>query len=128
MKVNLIVKIWILKLNLNKLLIDKPIRQNKFNKIIKNFLKKTNSDIINNFEFKLITLLIRAGFFITFKDALFFIENGYIIINDKITTNPNYLLNPNEILKVSFNKYYYIYYRRGLHNVINNIGKYNSYV
>jgi ribosomal protein S4 len=112
---------------LNKLLVGKPVRQIKFNKIVKNFLKKTNLDILSNFEFKLITLLIRSGFFINFKDALFFIKNGYININNKIVTNPNILLNPNEILKVAFNKYYYIYYRRGLHNLINNVSKYNSY-
>lgn len=112
---------------LNKLLINKPIRQNKFNKIIKNFLKKTNLDILGNFEFKLVTLLIRSGFFVNFKDALFFIENGYITINNQIIINPNFLVNSNEILKVSFNKYYYLYYRKGLHNVINNIGRYNSY-
>lgn len=113
---------------LNKLLIDKPVRQYKFNKIIKNFLKKTNLGILYSFEFKLITLLIRSGFFVNFKDALFFIKNGYISINNKTVTNPNYLLNTNEILKIAFNKYYFIYYRKGLNNVISNIGKYNSYV
>jgi len=112
---------------LNKLLIDKPIRQFKFNKFIKNFLKKNNSDILSNFEFKLVNLLIRSCFFVNFKDALFFIENGYITVNNKIMVNPNYLLNKHEIVKISFNKYYYLYYRKGLHNVLSNIGKYNSY-
>ena len=113
---------------LNDLLIKKNLKQYKFNKIIKNFIKKPPYNSIQRYEFKLINMLIRTNFFTNFKDATFFIKNGYVLVNGSIVKNVNHLLNLNDVVRVSYNKYYFLYYRKGLHNLINNIGKYNSYL
>jgi ribosomal protein S4 len=113
---------------LNNLLIKKNLKQYKFNKIIKNFIKKPAYNAIQRYEFKLINMLIRTNFFTNFKDATFFIKNGYVLINGDVVKNVNHLLNLNDVVRISYNKYYFLYYRKGLHNLINNISKYNSYL
>jgi ribosomal protein S4 len=90
---------------------NKITRQFKFNKKFKQLFKTTSYFLIYFLEFRLLNILIRSSFFISFKDALFFLKNGYIIVNSNIIKNPNYFLKINDIVKVFFNKYYYLYYR-----------------
>jgi ribosomal protein S4 len=114
----------LLRIVLNK----KLMKQFKFNKIIKNSLNKRPNFFLKTLELRLSTLLIRSNFFANLRDAHFFIKNGFILVNDVVVTDINYILNTKEIVKVAFNKYYYFYYRKGLNDIINNITKYSSYL
>jgi ribosomal protein S4 len=114
----------LLRIILNK----KLMKQFKFNKIIKNSLNKHPSIFLKTLELSLPTLLIRSSFFVNLRDVHFFIKNGFILVNNAVVTDINYILNPKEIVKIIFDKYYYFYYRKGLNDIINNITKYSSYL
>jgi ribosomal protein S4 len=106
----------------------KSLKQYKFNKIFKNILNKKIKFFLNILEFKLFMVLVKSGFFANFKDACFFIKSGYVIVNNAIVTDFNYILNLTNNIKIIYNKYYYFYFRKSLNDIIVNIGKYSSFL
>lgn len=89
----------------------------KFNKFIKNLIKKPFYSFILYFEFSLISICLRSQLFFNENDVNFFLKNKYILINNTPATNIISVLNIGDRLNIVFDKYYYYYYR----NVVNNI-------
>jgi len=104
------------------------LRQIKFNKFVKNFIKLSYTRILYYIEFKLMNVLVKSNYFSNYKDAYFFIKNGFVLVNNKVNFNINYLVKIGEIIKIVFDKYYYLYYRERLNDIIVNVSKFNSYI
>lgn len=93
-------------------------KQFKLSKYIINFLNKNSLQILNDLEFRLEFVLIKSHFFDNTVDSNYFIKNGFVIVNNKILTNPLYLVKSNDIIRLKKDKsyFYYIYYRNNLNN------------
>jgi len=89
-------------------------RQNKFNKYSINFLNKNSKTFLNKFEFNLSHVLVKSHFFNNVNDSLFFIKNGYVLVNNKLITNSEFLLNFNDVIKINNKFNYYFFYRSNL--------------
>lgn len=103
-------------------------RQFKFNKFVKNLIKKPMFNFVYLFEYKLINILIKSQFFFNHRDANFFIKNNFVYVNGFVVNNPNYLIKPFDVLSLSFNKYYYFFYRKSLNDVSNTLNKISTKV
>jgi hypothetical protein len=101
-------------------------RQYKFNKLVKNLIKKSLFNFIYLFEYRLNNILIKSQFFFNHRDADFFIKNNFVYINGVIINNPNYLIKSFDIISLSYDKYYYFFYRKSLNNISNNLNKINT--
>lgn len=99
----------------------------KFNKVIKNLIKKSFYNFILYFEFSLSSVCLRSQLFFNENDINFFLKNRYILINNKITHNANFSLNINDRINIIFDKYYYYYYRNVVNNINYNLIKLGNY-
>ncbi len=101
-----ILKFFLKKKNLN--------RQNKFNKYIVNYLNKSPKVLINLFEYKLSNILVKSHFFNNINDSEFFIKNGFVVVNNKVCTNINEIINFGDIVRLTTRFNYYFFYRKNL--------------
>lgn len=108
--------------------LKKKIKKNyKFNKLIKNFIKKSFDNFIMFFEFSLKNVLLRSNFFFNERDMSFFLKNSYIRVNNKIIKNEFHSLKINDVVQLNFDKFYFFYYRGVIDNINKNLGKLNKY-
>jgi hypothetical protein len=89
-------------------------RQNKMSKYSINFLNRDSKTLLNIFEFNLSRVLIKTHFANNLNDSLFFIKNGYIIVNGKVQTNHNLILNAGDLVRFNAKHNYYFFYRKNL--------------
>lgn len=91
-------------------------RQHRVSKYFINFLNKTSKVLLNSYEFKLSHILIKSHFFNNMLDSVFFIKNGFILVNDKIVLDSNFLIKAGDCIRLvnntKFN--YYFFYRKNL--------------
>jgi ribosomal protein S4 len=113
---------------LRTLLNRKLKRQYKFSKFIKNLIKQSAFDFFHIFEYKLVNILVKSNFFFNHRDAEFFIKNNYVLLNGSVISNPNYVLKLHEIVSISFDKYYYLFYRKSLNDSLSNLNRFNPRV
>lgn len=123
-KINLVYKQN--RLLLRKILKVKFKRQNTFNKYVKNISKLKHLDFLYNFEHKLVSLLTKSSLFFNFKDCIWFLKKGCISVNGIVVYNTKKILKPLEIVNVSYNDYFFFYYRFMLDNCLNNLYKFNT--
>jgi hypothetical protein len=102
------------------------LREFKFNKFFKKISKFNLLNFLYIFNFSLNSILIQSRFFENQKDIDFFLKNGFILINDRIVKHNNEILKEYDIIKISYNQYYYLYHRIFLHSVFNNFLKLNN--
>jgi hypothetical protein len=95
-------------------------RQFKKNKFISKLVKLPFVFFLQNFEFNLSNVLLRSSFFFNQRDVFFFLQNNFFFINGCNLKNINYVFNVNDIFIMSFNKYYFFYYKYIINNVYNN--------
>lgn len=109
--------------------IKKKIKnKTKFNKIIKNLIKKPLYDFIMHFEFSLKNVLLRSQFFFNENDINFFVKNNYILKNNKFVSNLNNFLTVGDRISIKFNKFYFFYYRSVLNGIYKNMSRYANYI
>jgi hypothetical protein len=89
-------------------------RQGRFNKYIINILNKNSKDLINHFEYKLPTVLVKSHFFNNINDACYFIKKGYILINNKVIFNIEHIINFKDKIRMITPFNYYFFYRKNL--------------
>lgn len=89
-------------------------RQYKTSHFIRNFLNKDSKNLINLFEYKLDVMLVKSHIFNNKDDAVFFIKNGYILVNGSVETNPSFILNGGDLIKFNSRRGYYFFYRKTL--------------
>jgi hypothetical protein len=102
-------------------------RQFKKNKFFSKITKLPFNFFLNNFEFNLSNILIRSSFFFNNRDINFFLKNNFFILNGSLLKNFNCVLNLNDVFMLSFNKYYFFYYKNIINGVYNN-NKISNYV
>lgn len=108
--------------------LKKKIKKNyKFNKLIKNFIKKPFTNFVMFFEFSLKNILLRSNFFFNERDMMFFLRNSYIRVNNRIIKDEFFSLKINDIIQLNFDKFYFFYYRGVIDNINKNLGKLNKY-
>lgn len=97
-------------------------RQFKKNKFISKLSKLPFNYFLNNFELNLSNILLRSSLFFNTRDVYFFLKNNFFYINGFNLKNFNYVFNINDVFIMSFNKYYFFYYKY----IINNINSNNN--
>jgi len=102
-------------------------RQYKKNKFFNKLTKLPFNFFLNTFEFSLSNILLRSSFFFNNRDIFFFINNNYFLLNGVVLKNFNQTLNLNDIFMLSFNKYFFFYYKYTVNNIYNN-NKISNYV
>jgi hypothetical protein len=102
-------------------------RKYKKNKFFSKLIKLPFKYFLNNFEFSLSNILLRSSFFFNQRDIIFFLKNNFFFINGGALNNYNYVFNINDIFILSFNKYYFFYYRYTINNIYNN-NKISNYI
>jgi len=95
-------------------------RKYKKNKFISKLIKLPFNFFLQNFEFSLYNILLRSSFFFNQRDIFFFLKNNFLFVNGVNIKNVNHIFNTNDILMMSFNKYYFFYYKFVLNNIYNN--------
>lgn len=110
---------------LKKFLKIKPKRRGPLSKFLKNFIRYNPVDFLFNFEYKLINLLTRCSFFFNHNDCIWFLKNGFISLNGFVTKDVKKILKPLDVITLSFNDYYYFYYKFMLDNCFSNLYKFN---
>lgn len=96
---------------LNFFFFKKIARQNKFNKLIKNLIKLDFRSYLEKNFFLLQHILIDLNFFKNKTDLFFFLQNGFIYLNNHIIKDSNIILNTFDIVNINLNSYYYLYYK-----------------
>lgn len=114
------------RLIFNFFLKKRIFREFKFNKFFKKTIKLDYNNFLYLFNFNLNFVLIQSNFFSNSKDIDFFIKNRFIYVNDKIATTSNLILTKYDIIKISYNQYYYLYHRFFLNRILNNLLKLNN--
>jgi hypothetical protein len=102
-------------------------RKFKKNKFLSKLTKLPFMFFLNNFEFSLSNILLRSSFFFNNRDVNFFFKNNFFYLNGLIIKNFDQILNVNDILMLSFSKYYFLYYKYTIHNIYNN-NKLSNYI
>ena len=102
-------------------------RRFKKNKFFSKLIKLPFNFFLTNFEFSLSNILLRSSFFFNNRDIMFFINNNYFFLNGSLIKDINHTLNINDIFLLSFNKYYFFYYKYVINNIYNN-NKVSNYI
>ena len=70
--------------------------------VIRNSYKKTtvNRDIVQLLESRLSTIIYRAGFCLSMKQAYQMVNHGNFLVNSKIVYSPGLIIKPNDIIEV----------------------------
>ena len=102
-------------------------RKFKKNKFFSKLTKLPFNFFLYNFEFSLSNLLLRSSFFFNFRDITFFLNNNYFFVNGSIIKNFNHVFNINDIFMMSFNRYYFFYYKYTINKIYNN-NKISNYI
>nr|QIB71989.1 ribosomal protein S4 [Gruberia lanceolata] len=71
----------------------------------------SNFNFLKYFELRLINVLLRVHFVHLLKDARFLIKNGFVLVNNKVVFNENYILKLGDKVNILFNKSFYVLYR-----------------
>lgn len=102
-------------------------RKYKKNKFFSKLTKLPFNFFLYSFEFSLSNILLRSSFFFNGRDVLFFLKNNFFFLNGSVLKNFNYVFNINDVFLLSFNKYYFFYYKYTISNVYNK-NKISNYV
>lgn len=100
-------------------------RQNKLNSYLVSLLGKNSRNLLNCFEYKLSTVLIKSHFFNNLDDSVFFIKNGFVFVGVIAIHNPNYIVKLKDNIKLVFKQHYYIFYKNSLNDSIFALKKLN---
>ena len=94
-----------------KLFFFKSISIIRSKKITKSIFKNTKyiKNINSTYEYNIVNVLLRAHFFIFWKDILSFIKNGFVYVNNISYKNINLNLNQGDLINISLNKISYKY-------------------
>lgn len=98
-----------------------------FSRLIKNFIKKPFKDFILFFDMTLSSVLLRSHFVFGIHDLNYFVNNNFIYVNNKVTTDKLKRLKESDKINLVFNKYYYIYYRNMLNTIKSSFVKLSDY-
>jgi hypothetical protein len=95
------------------------LKNRKFVKTFPNFSSETRQTKITNFflknsknnshEYSLMNILLRSNFFFFFKDVVFYINSGFVFINNKCIVDPNYTVQSGDYIQLTLSKYLYRY-------------------
>ena len=58
--------------------------------------------------------MIKSHFFNNINDSEFFIKNGFVVVNNKVCTNINEIINFGDIVRLTTRFNYYFFYRKNL--------------
>ena len=100
-------------------------RQYRTSHFFRNYINKDSKNLINLFEYKLVNILIKSHFFNNKGDSIFFIKNGFVLVNGLVETDFNYIIKEGDNIKLNIKKNYYFFYRKNLVKAIKMTKKLN---
>jgi hypothetical protein len=107
--------------NLNRNIIKdffriKKSRQFQLTKIFSKTLKVRFFNFLMDFELSIYNLLIRSKLAFSFNESLFFLKNGFILINGITTYNQYKVLNLGDVVSLNVSKKFYKFYLSNFNN------------
>ena len=101
----------------------KYYRKFSFSKNIKKICNLRKFDLIFNLENNALNTVMKCDIFFSISDCIWFFKNSLISINSKIVKDFNQLIHTNDIIIISFNSFYFSFYKEKTNKIINNLYK-----
>lgn len=102
----------------------KYYRKFSFNKNIIKYCNLKKKDFLFSLENRLINILIKSDFFLSTNDCIWFIKNGLVSLNFNEATYKS-IVKPLDVINISYNNYYFNFYKETFNRFLNNMYKIN---